>query len=228
MQLQGPQSVLQSLSSLWCTCVSLKRAFPVPSSGDGLFPVLKSGLDHGTCPANVVQVEAWPAPVHTAPPFLAVEDSACSKPKLTVLNAWQANQLRKIHFAGVWMLGSSIEQRGEGEEVNWKRWSVQFSHSVVPDSLRPHESQHTRPPCPSPAPVVHPNPRPSSRWCHPAISSSVVPFSSCPQSLPASGSFPVSQLFPWGGHSIGVSASASVISCSKLFPDSSQTPEGVC
>ena len=87
--------------------------------------------------------------------------------------------------------------------------SVQFSHSVVSDCLRPHELQHARPPCPSPTPRVHPNSHPSSRWCHPAISSSVVPFSSCPQSLPASGSFPMSQLFAWGGHSIGVSASAS-------------------
>ena len=68
--------------------------------------------------------------------------------------------------------------------------SVQFSRSVVSDSLWPHESQHTRPPCPSPTPRVYSNSCPSSRWCHPAISSSVVPFSSCPQSLPASGSFP--------------------------------------
>ena len=83
--------------------------------------------------------------------------------------------------------------------------SVQFSHSVVSDSLRPHELQHARPPCPSPTPGVHSNPRPSSRWCHPAISSSVIPFSSCPQSLPASESFPMSQLFAWGGQSIHVS-----------------------
>ena len=89
--------------------------------------------------------------------------------------------------------------------------SVQFSRSVVSDSLRPHESQHTRPPCPSPSPGVHSNSRPSSRWCHPAISSSVIPFSSCPQSLPASGPFPVSQLFAWGGQSTGVSASASFL-----------------
>ena len=89
--------------------------------------------------------------------------------------------------------------------------SVQFSRSVVSDSLRPHEWQHPRPPCPSPTPRVHSNSRPSSWWCHPAISSSVVPFSSCPQSLPASGSFPMSQLFTWGGQSIGVSASASVL-----------------
>ena len=89
--------------------------------------------------------------------------------------------------------------------------SVQFSRSVVSDSLRPHESQQARPPCPSPTPGVHPNSCPSSRWCHPAISSSVVPFSSCPQSLPASWSFPASQLFTWGSKSIGVSALASVL-----------------
>ena len=89
--------------------------------------------------------------------------------------------------------------------------SVQFSHSVVSDSLRPHESQHTRPPCPSPTPGVHSNSSPSSRWCHPAISSSVVPFSSCPQSLPASESFPMSQLFTWGGQGTGVSALASFL-----------------
>ena len=85
--------------------------------------------------------------------------------------------------------------------------SVQFSRSVVSDFLRPHESQHARPPCPSPTPGVYPHSCPSSQWCHPAISSSV---SSCCQSLPASGSFPMSQFFAWGGQSIGVSALASV------------------
>ena len=94
--------------------------------------------------------------------------------------------------------------------------SVEFSHSVLSDSLRPHESQHARPPCPSPTLGVHPDSRPSSQWCHPAISSSVVPFFSCPQSLPASGSFPMSQLFAWGGQSTGVSAWAS------FFPKKSQ------
>ena len=87
--------------------------------------------------------------------------------------------------------------------------SDQISRSVVSNSLRPHESQHARPPCPSPTPGVHSDSRPSTQWCHPGISSSVVPFSSCPQSLPASQSFPVSQLFAWGGQSTGVSASAS-------------------
>ena len=89
--------------------------------------------------------------------------------------------------------------------------SVQFSHSVVSDSLCPHELQHARPPCPSPTPRVHPNPCPLSQWCHPTISSSVVHFSPCPQSFPASGSFSVSQLFAWGGQGIGVSASTSVL-----------------
>ena len=89
--------------------------------------------------------------------------------------------------------------------------SVQFSHSVVSDSLRPRESQHARPPCPSPAPGVYSNSYPSSWWCHPTISSSVIPFSSCPQSFPASVSFQMSQLFESGGQSIGISASASVL-----------------
>ena len=89
--------------------------------------------------------------------------------------------------------------------------SVQFSCSVVSDSLRSHESRHARPPCPSPTPRVHSNSRPSSWSCHPAISSSIVPFSSCPQCLPASESFPMSQLFTWGGQSTGVSALASFL-----------------
>ena len=88
---------------------------------------------------------------------------------------------------------------------------IQFSPSVMSDSLRPHELQHTRPPYPSPTPGVYSNSCPSSRWCHPAISSSVIPFSSCPRSLPESGSFPVSQLFASGGQSIGVWASKSAL-----------------
>jgi len=98
------------------------------------------------------------------------------------------------------------EERGKGDIS-----SVQFSRSLVSDSLRLHEPQHNRPPCSSPTPGVHSDSCPSSGWCHPAISSFVVPFSSCPQSLPASGSFPMSQLFTWGGQSTGVSASASVL-----------------
>ena len=89
--------------------------------------------------------------------------------------------------------------------------SVQLSHAVMSNSLWPSELQHARPPCPSPTPGVHSISRPSSRWCIPTISSSVIPFSSCPQYLPASGSFPVSQLFSWGGQSIGASALASVL-----------------
>ena len=101
--------------------------------------------------------------------------------------------------------------------VNWVKFTIytisssQFSRSVVSDSLRPHESQHTRPPCPSPTPTVHSNSCPSSQWCHPAISSSVVPYSSCIQSIPASETFPMSQLFSWGGQSTRVSALASFL-----------------
>ena len=89
--------------------------------------------------------------------------------------------------------------------------SAHFSHSVLSDSLRPHEPQHARLPCPSPTPRVHPNPCPLSQWCHPTISSSVVPFSSCPQSFPASGSFPMTQFFASGGQTTGVSVSTSVL-----------------
>ena len=111
----------------------------------------------------------------------------------------QDQKVLEIHSA-MWIVNNTVQFS-----------SVQFSRSVVSDSLRPHESQHARAPCPSPIPRVHPNSCPLSQWCHSAISSSVIPFSSCPQSLPASGSFPMSQLFTWGGQSIGVLASASVL-----------------
>ena len=99
-------------------------------------------------------------------------------------------------------------------------YSVQFSHSIMSDTLWSHESQHARPLCPSPAPRAYSNSCLSSQWCHPTISSSVIPFSSCPQSLPVSESFPGSQLFAWGGQSIGASASASVLPMNILdwFP----------
>ena len=98
--------------------------------------------------------------------------------------------------------------------------TVQFSHSVMPDSLRPHGLQHSRPPCPSPTPRVYPDSCPLSRWCHPTISSSVIPFSYCPQSFPASGSFPMSQLSTSGGQSTGVSASTSA--STSVLPKNTQ------
>ena len=108
-----------------------------------------------------------------------------------------------------------LHQKGCACAYIFNRWGhsgwVQFSCSVVSDSLRPHEPQHARPPCPSPTPGVHPNPCPLSWWCQPTVSSSVVPFSSYPQSCLASGSFQMSQLFTSGGQSTGVSASASVL-----------------
>ena len=123
---------------------------------------------------------------------------------------WWKNSLTLLqtikHRITMWCSNSA---RGCIPQINENISSVQFSCSVVSDSLQPHESQHTRPPCPSPVPRVHSDSHPSSQWCHPAISSSVVPFSSCPQSLPPSESFPMSQLFAWGGQSTGVSASAS-------------------
>ena len=111
------------------------------------------------------------------------------------------------------MFYSSILQHTLWVKVITQWWfsSVQFSCSVMSDSLWPHELQRARPPCPSATPGVHPNPCPSSWWRHPTISSSVVPFSSCPQSFPAPGSFQMSQLFTSGGQSIGVSASTSVL-----------------
>ena len=112
--------------------------------------------------------------------------------------AWQAN-IHRVTKNGTWLRSLAHISL------------VQFSHSVMSDSLQPRESQHTRPPCLSPTPRVHWDSRPSNQWCHPAISSSVVPFSSCPQSLPASESFPMSQLFAWGGQSTGVSVLASVL-----------------
>ena len=123
----------------------------------------------------------------------------------------------------MWRAGICLYSYDRNLNVFYQRWfsavvisivlfsSVQFTPSVVSDSLQPHELQHARPPCPSPTPGVYSDSCPSSQWCHPSISSSVIPFSSCPQSLPASGSSPMSQLFAWGGQSIGVSASASVL-----------------
>ena len=112
--------------------------------------------------------------------------------------------------------GGPVHWDNPSESMSGIKSVSQFSRSVVSDSLWPHESQHARPPCPSPTPGVYLNSCPSSPWCHPAISSSVIPFSSCPLSLPASGSFPVSQLFAWGGQSTGISALASA------FPKNTQ------
>ena len=110
-----------------------------------------------------------------------------------------------VYMMDEWMSKSIVSKDTWGVSVS------QFSRSVVSDSLRPHELHLARPPCPSQTPRLYSNSSPSSRWCDTAISSSVVPFSSCPQFLPASGSFPMSQHFAWGGQSTGVSASASVL-----------------
>ena len=118
---------------------------------------------------------------------------------------WIKNDVLWFFWKETWLMW--------GCDALWKpEWNrlIQFS-SVVSDSLWPYESHHARPPYPSPTPGVHSDPRPSSQWCHPVISSSVVPFSSCPQSLPASESFPMSQLVAWGGQGNGVSALASVL-----------------
>ena len=138
------------------------------------------------------------------------------------ITSWQIDGETMEPLRDFIFLGSKITTGGDcsheikrrlllGRKAITNLSSVQFSHSVVSDSLQPHESQYARPPCPSPTPRVHSNSCPSSQWCHPAISSSVVSFSSCPQSLPATGSFPISQLIAWGGQSIWVSALASVL-----------------
>ena len=126
--------------------------------------------------------------------------------------AWKMKKFTINWYFCLWIAGNITKSESSSRLFLYFRYqSVQFSRSVVSNSLRPHESQHARPPCPSPAPRVHSNSHPSSRWCHPAISSSVVPFSSCPQFLPASESFPMSQLFAWGGQSTGVSDLASFL-----------------
>ena len=126
-------------------------------------------------------------------------------------NRWgNSGNTERLYF---WGAPKSLQTLTAAIKLKEKLWptSVQFSRSVVSDSWRPQKSQHARPPCPSPSPGVHSDSRPSSPWCHPAISSSVIPFSSCPQSLPASESFPMSQLFTWGGQSTGASALASFL-----------------
>ena len=146
-----------------------------------------------------------------------------------ILNLWTSRKVRCSHFWFDFL--TTIKLRAASMKDNWSGRYVkyfillissvsQFRSSVMSDYLWPHESQHTRPPRPSPTPGVYSNSCPSSQWCHPAISSSVVPFSSCSQSLPASGSFPTSQLFAWGGQNIELSASASVlpVNTQDLFP----------
>ena len=110
-----------------------------------------------------------------------------------------------------WLMQDKSLLHSRMDWLDYQFSSVQFSHSVLSDSLWPHEPQRARLPCPIPTPGVHSNPCPLSRWCHPTISHSVVPFSSCPQTFPASGSFPMSQLSASGSQSIGVSASKSVL-----------------
>ena len=129
-----------------------------------------------------------------------------------ILYHWATWESRQLTFIGAYYIhyNNSFDPSKKLREYILFS-SVQFSRSVMSDSLRPHEPQNARPPCPSPTSGVHSDSHPLSQWCHPAISSSVVAFSSCPQSLPASESFPMSQLFTWGGQSTGVSASASFL-----------------
>ena len=137
----------------------------------------------------------------------------CNSIKLCAMPC-RATQDRRVIvkcFEKMWSTGrgngNPLQYSCSKKPMNIQISSVQFKCSVMSNSLQRHESQHTRPPCPSPNPGVHSNSCPPSRWCYPAVSSSVIPFFSCPQWLPASESFPMSQLFTWGGQSTGVSAS---------------------
>ena len=143
-----------------------------------------------------------------------MDENTGSRIRLTLSSSSNQSFITCVSFGGYLMSLISILSFLHWEKIatsSVQFSSVHFSRSVVSDSLQPHELQHARPPCPSAAPGVYSNSCPLSWWCHPAISSSVVPFSSCPQSLPVSGSFPMSQLFAWGGQSTEVSVSASVL-----------------
>ena len=126
-------------------------------------------------------------------------------------NVSEVSESHLVVSDSLWPHGLYSPWNSLGQDTGVGQSVSQFSRSVVSNSLRPHELQHARPPCPSSTPRVYSNPCPLSWWCHPTISSSVVPFSFCPQSIPESGSFPKSQLFTSGGQSTGVSASASVL-----------------
>ena len=136
----------------------------------------------------------------------------CSEPPLTLFQLLVIFSLSLVCLISIHPLVLSLNRMSSRNFFQALQFSsVQFSCSVVSDSLRPHELQHARPPCPSPTPRFHSDSHPLSRLCNPAISSSVVPFSSCPQSLPASESFPMSQLFTCSGQSTGVWALASFL-----------------
>ena len=215
-------------SNQWChptisSSVAPFSSCPPFSPASGSFPIVSSG--HQVAKVLELQLQHWVSEV--AQSCLTIcNPMYCSLPGSSVHGILQARILEWVAISF---------SRGSSQPTDWTQvsrivdrcftiWararealsfsiqfsSVQFSRSVMSDSLRPHESQHTRPPCPSPTPRVYLNSCPSSRWCHPAISSSVAPSSSFPQSLPASGSFPMSQLFTWGGQSIGASALDSV------------------
>ena len=146
----------------------------------------------------------------SCPSFLWLEETAFIQPPGTYLSVGRFKQLLIMEGRGF----ENMEKQTIlflYQQIHTTFSSIHFSRSVVSNSLWPHGQQHTRPPCPSPTPGLYPNSCPSSQWCHPTISSSVVPFSSCLQSLPASGSFQMSQFFKTGGQSTGASASASVL-----------------
>ena len=162
---------------------------------------------------HYVNSQAWPCQQTWSQMLIPLWGIPCSWRQLCCISDW--HNLRHFTIAvHCRCIATSNRSYWDGEQLLVKFWtkcSVPFSHSVMSNSLRPRESQYARPPCPSPTRGGHSNSCPSSQWCHPAIPSSVIPFSSCLQSLPAAGSFPMSQLFAWDGQSTGVSASVSVL-----------------
>ena len=191
-----------------------------PKSPYKKFFLLKPNTEIGSLPSvsfSVISALAYLGFQGLLPPYsqYTVHLSVCSTICIRHLSASSWCQARPCEASGLEALWSPIScgQNSNLLDLPWvlKGSWVQFSCSVVSDSLWPYESQHARPPCPSPTLGVHSDSLSSSQWCHLAISSSVVPFSSCLQSLPASESFPMSQLFAWGGQSTGVSALASFL-----------------
>ena len=204
---------ISHIEGMWFQVKSTALGVRVPGVLDSLVPptscvTLGKLFNLFSLVPNFKMVMIFKVPHHLV--FVMIKSvGVCKTPRLcgTCINHTMYGLCPHSHAWSVWISYVTWQKRLCSSNPG----SVQFSRSVMSDCLRPHESQHARPPCPSPTPGVHSNSCPSSRWCHPAISSSVVPFSSCPQSLPASEPFPMSQIFAWGGQSTGVSALASFL-----------------
>ena len=219
-----PLSVSHSSNSgAWQTQLAsrlLHTHQPPPLALDSRGPGPSSPSNLPTSHLSFLLYLPWERAGRLRPPAMSSDTSPLTAGKLQRTNPLPGlGQLRTHIMIQVLAFYTRKHQDSDAEDLFLKKKNkakyspkqVQFSRSVVSDTLQPHESQHVRPPCPSPTPGVYPSSCPLSRWCPPTISSSAVPFSSCPQSIPESGSLPMSQLFAWGGQSIGVSASASVL-----------------